>query len=171
MIMQQDEFFSLLDRTTEETLAQARSYSAETLSNAPESCWSPLQVFEHICLTEAMVSGLLQRPTEEQHEHDEVHGASKLRHLIVGKREIKRTAPDRLQPRGEIGSLAAFEARFTAQRDALKEAIRSGALKVDRRLFPHPALGNMTVSDWLYFLVHHTERHVEQLKETTAMPA
>ncbi|TCJ13975.1 DinB family protein [Flaviaesturariibacter flavus] len=167
--MQQDEFFSLLDRTSAETLAQARSFSTEALNTAPEGCWTPLQVLEHICLTEALITSLLQRPSEEQHDNPEVYGASKLRHLIVGKRDIKRTAPDRLQPGGELLSLAGFEERFTRQRETLKAAISGGALPIDRRLFPHPALGNMTVSDWLYFLVNHTERHVEQLKEIASI--
>jgi hypothetical protein len=163
--MQHADFIALLDRNTEETLSQARSYTDEALNVAPAGCWTPLQVFEHICLTEALVIGLLQRPSEEVHDTGEVHGSSKLRHLIVNKRATKLQAPERLHPKGALANEAAFETTFTAQRNALKEALADGRIITDNRMYPHPSLGKMTVSDWLFFLVHHTERHVEQLKE------
>jgi hypothetical protein len=166
--MQLPDFFRMLDRSTEETLSQARSYTEEQLNRSSPGCWTPLEVLEHICLTEALVFGLLQRHSDEMHDSEEVHGSSKLQHLIVNKRALKLQAPERLHPRGAFTSEADFEAKFTAQRNALKAALTDGSIIVNNRLYTHPALGKVTVTDWLYFLVHHTERHVEQMKEVAA---
>ena len=38
-------------------------------------------------------------------------------------------------------------------------------LVIDNRVHKHPSLGEMTVSDWLWFMIRHTERHLEQVKE------
>ncbi|RYY90933.1 MAG: DinB family protein [Chitinophagaceae bacterium] len=155
----------LLDRTEEEAIAVARRFPDDALQHTTEGKWSPLQALEHIFLTEQLVIGLVQRPSELQHDAETVHGDSKIHHLVVNKREFKREAPERLQPAGRFSDLASFETAFHAQRQALREALQHSTIVCDKRMFPHPALGNMTVADWLYFLAHHTQRHLEQLKE------
>ncbi|RYY41416.1 MAG: DinB family protein [Chitinophagaceae bacterium] len=156
---------SLLNRTEESLLLTARQFNEASITQSSEGKWSPLQVLEHIFLTEALVIGLVQRPSELQHEGDTLHGDGKLFHLIVNKREFKRDAPERLHPTGRFRDLESFEAAFRAQRAQLSAALQSGSIVCDGRMFPHPALGNMPVADWLYFLAHHTQRHVEQMKE------
>lgn len=158
-------YLDLLGRTEEETLAVAARFGDAELQQPPASGWSALQVLEHCCLTEALVMGLLQRPSAEHHDGDTVHGADKLHHLVVNKRAIRIQAPERLHPKGALADCAAFETRFRAQRQALRDALEGGTLAADNRLYPHPVLGNLTAVDWLYFLVYHTQRHVEQLKE------
>src|SRR5687768_14233734 len=95
-------FFELLDRNTAETLTLARSYTDEQLNTAAEGCWTPLQVLEHIFLTEALVVNVIQRPSDLVHDSEEVHGSSKLRHLIVNKRAMKLQAPERIHPKGAL---------------------------------------------------------------------
>ena len=163
--MDQSAYLDLLSRTEQETLAIVARMDEEALRQHAEGQWSPLQVLEHCCLTEALVQGLLQRPSAEQHETDTVHGSDKLYHLMVNKRNIKIQAPERLHPKGAFAGRADFEERFRTQRASLRDALEGGTLPLDNRLYPHPVLGNMTASDWLYFLVHHTQRHLEELKE------
>ncbi|GAB4093739.1 DinB family protein [Flaviaesturariibacter terrae] len=163
--MELSAYFDLLARSEKEALAVAGRFSPEALQQRAGEGWSPLQVLEHCCLTEALVIGLLGRPTTEQHEGETVHGSDKIYHLVVNKRAIRIKAPDRLVPTGAFADSAAFEERFLGQRQALRDALSGGTLTIDNRLYPHPVLGNMTASDWLYFLVHHTQRHVEELKE------
>lgn len=74
-------------------------------------------------------------------------------------------APEALLPKGEVTDVDAFKKRFQEQRKELKEDIENGKLIIDNRTRKHPRLGEMTVSDWLYFLISHTERHVEQIGE------
>ncbi|RYY66621.1 MAG: DinB family protein [Chitinophagaceae bacterium] len=163
--MDQSAYLALLDRTEQETVSVAARFDDAALQQRADGKWSPLEVLEHCCLTEALVAGLLQRPSAEHHDGETVHGSDKLYHLMVNKRAFKIAAPERLHPKGAFAGRAAFEERFRSQRAALREAIEGGILPLDNRLFPHPVLGNMTVTDWLYFLVHHTQRHLEDLKE------
>jgi hypothetical protein len=162
------DYFAQLDQSTQDTIAAARQFSSTTINGKTGGCWSPLQVLEHCWLTEKMVIAFLHRPSAEMHDQETVHGNSKLHHLVVNKRDIKLQAPDRLQPTGAITSCADFESKFASLRQGLHDSLEGGTLIVDNRVYPHPVLGILTVTDWLYFLIHHTQRHIEQLHERVA---
>lgn len=163
--MEITEYINRLDKNTEAAIALAKSCTPEQLNKKPEKGWSIAEVLEHICMTELSVCKRIGKPSEKTSEASTIYGNEKIEKILVGYRDRKVTAPDFLEPQGAITTVEEFEAVFTAQRNRLKEDLTSGKLIVDNKVHLHPRLGEMTMSDWLNFLIHHTQRHLEQVKD------
>ncbi len=163
--MDQVKFFDLLDRSTVDTLQLAHSLTPAQLTYARPGRWSAMQILEHICMAESSIGKILVRPADKVSEHDELMGIDKIHKLVVDERHKTVVAPERMIPTGQIATVADFETAFVAQRNALKADIASGVKIIDNRVFLHPALGEMTISDWMYFSLSHTERHLVQIQE------
>jgi hypothetical protein len=158
-------YFSLLDQNTGVALALVRSIDEKKLRMAPEGKWSPLEIMEHIVIVEKAIHNRLSQPSDLLHEKEEVHGPEKIEHLMVTLRDRKVVASDASHPKGNVQSVSQFEELFQHQRNALKDDLSTGTLIVDNRMYPHIRLGDVTVADWLNFLVFHTQRHLEQIKD------
>lgn len=85
--------------------------------------------------------------------------------MVVGFRTNRLVSPEILRPKGNIADVATFEKMFVEQRELIKQDLRSGKIIVDHRVHKHPFLGDFTISDWLNFLIYHTQRHLEQIKD------
>ena len=165
-----------LDSNTEQILADPalkgdmasarKSAIPEQPAFEPGDKWTVIEVLEHICKTERALISVLLRPSDNMAESEELYGQAELKKIIVDSRtQHKITAPEMLHPTGEISSFEQFEQVFSAQRNLLKQHLLSGEIAISNRTRKHPALGDMTVADWLHFLVLHTQRHMEQIKE------
>lgn len=161
-------YFQSLDDNTNDTLQLAKGCPPALLTDNINNKWSVLQILEHICMTEKLICVLVTKPSDKTSESNELIGNDKLQKLVVEKREQKVTAPESLYPKGEIKDLKGFEKIFLEQRNLLKQDIQTGKLTIDNRIHKHPMLGEMTINDWLNFLIHHTQRHLEQIKDILA---
>jgi len=166
-------YFAQLDEHTAATVNLARSLPADQLDVKPDGRWSLLEILEHIGLTERMVMTFLGRPSEQYSDKAENLGRDKLHRATVERRlAFKVEAPEWLRPRGQVTDIATFEQVFTSQRQQFRENLANGTIPVDNRVYKHPVLGDLTVSDWLHFLICHTQRHLDQIRdrltETTA---
>lgn len=158
-------FIQTLDKNTSEILAVLDSIPETEIAVKYNDKWGIAEQLEHIYLTEKLVLFIVSRPTNNVSEHAELIGNEKLQRVIVGLRKRKIEAPERLKPKGDITSAAAFREVFLLNRTALKEGLTSGKIVIDRRKQNHPILGEMTMQDWLNFIIHHTQRHIEQIKD------
>lgn len=158
-------YITLLNRNTGELLDLVRNHDESTLHHRSFNSWSILQVLEHILITERYVFQLLFTPTERRAAERELKGGEKLERLLVDMRGRKVKAPDMLEPKGDIADLAAFNSEFLKGRSDLVAALENGEIVVDERMHAHPVLGDMTVSDWLHFLISHARRHMEQVRD------
>lgn len=132
---------------------------------APDGSWSLLQIAEHILLTEEMVMGILGKGSDKFAEKLELFGSEKLNQLLVGLRARKVKAPGLLEPQGSIRTPEEFQAAIMRSRDQLLGHLESGEWMISTETYKHPMLGEMTVSDWLFFILHHAERHQLQMKD------
>ena len=158
-------YITLLNRNTGELLDLVRNRDEATLNHRSFNSWSVLQVLEHLIMTERYVYDLLSRPSDKKAATEELKGSERLNRIMVDMRERKAKAPDMLEPVGEISDLSTFNNTFLAGRKALTDALNNGKIIVDERVHTHPMLGDMTVSDWLHFLLSHARRHMEQIKD------
>ncbi|HEY1038929.1 MAG TPA: DinB family protein [Bacteroidia bacterium] len=158
-------YITLLDQNTINTITVAKACSELQLNTKPDGKWSPLGVLEHICITDKLIYSMLSRPASSVSEQNEIIGNEKLKRLMVGLKDRKVMAPEMLHPKGDIKDPTAFEKVFTEQREQLKQDLESGKIIIDNRIYKHPMMGEMTVSDWLNFMIHHTQRHVIQIGE------
>lgn len=158
-------YIQQLDDNTSAILTVANNCTPEQLNARIGEGWSVLEVLEHIFITDKVIYKKINSPQGGTHTEEEILGNGKLQHILVNKRDTKITAPDTLQPKGVLQDTAGFEQLFTTHRDQLKEEISNGTLTIDNRIYKHPFLGDMTVADWLYFVVYHAQRHLDQVKE------
>jgi uncharacterized damage-inducible protein DinB len=154
-----------LDANTYEALALAKNCTDAQLAFKPEGKWSVLQIFEHICLSDAIMIKLISRPTISISEKSELIGETTLRQNVAQGRAYKLAAPESLTPLGAFSNIAEFESVFVRQLSELKDGLLSGKIVIDNRVYKHPYFGEMTISDWLNFMIHHTTRHLEQIRE------
>lgn len=161
-------YIKILDKSANDTLQLANSCPPSRLTVSVNEKWSVLQILEHIYMTEKLVCGLITKASDKTSETDELLGNDKIKKLVVEKRGQKVSAPESLKPKGDIKDVDGFEKVFLQQRNLLKQEILTGKLTIDNRIHKHPMLGEMTINDWLNFLIHHTQRHLEQIKDILA---
>lgn len=135
--------------------------SAEQGIAKPQNGWSVLEIVEHIFLTEKVITKVIQTEGEPT-DKDELFGNGKMEHLLM-KRDVKIDAPEFVKPRGLFSQVEEALDAFQAQRTYLIQLINNGKITADNRAFKHPFLGDMTVADWLYLLIHHASRHQLQI--------
>ena len=130
--------------------------------------WSVHECMEHIVITEVGVYRLLCKENSETasrvSEHDEMVGKKFIADQQAD-RNIKRVAPDSVKPMGRFSNLEELKGKFQSNRKRICDGIRNNEFVFDNQLFKHPVLGELTKKDWLNFMIHHTERHREQIED------
>ena len=160
--MKRNEYIEALNKNTAHALSIARQipdYHKKSIQGG----WSIIQILEHIYMVDRVCHLIVQKPSDRHSENLENFGNRKLNDILVIKRETKINAPELLQPNGAVQNPEAFEQLFLEQRNLLKQEIKQNIILMDQRIHKHPFLGEMTITDWLYFIIHHTERHLQQI--------
>jgi hypothetical protein len=158
-----------LESNSNSLLALLHTISAEKLNEKPENEWRILEIIEHIYRADRTFIQVISQKAEKHHDTEELRGSEKIERLLVGMRSRKVKAPDFLEPKGKFKSVSEFEEVFLRQRNSLKTYLESGTISDFTALFPHPFLGELTVTDWLYVVLHHTSRHREQIKDRLSL--
>lgn len=166
--MNVDQYFLELDANTAEVLQVLREVKGHETPAPQGQAWRPLQVAEHILLTETLVRNLLTRPSDIIHDSTEIMGQEKMRRILVDLRDRKVKAPASLEPTGQFTSSQMAADAVLHSRTELKADLLEGRIQVSNAVYKHPMLGEMTVRDWLYFVIHHSQRHLLQLRELVA---
>src|SRR3569832_1056610 len=80
----------------------------ELLFKPTPDSWNILECIEHICLVNSNVVRILKvpEPSTVENKSSELYGESKLNHLLVTKRELKRIAPEFVAPKGAYKTAA-----------------------------------------------------------------
>lgn len=134
-------FIQNLDENTHKVLALLETIPEQEITVNYADKWGIAEQLEHIYLTEKLVLFIVSRPTDRVSEQAELVGNEKLERVIVGLRAKKIEAPERLKPKGEITTVAAFKQVFLQNRAVLKEGLGSGKIAIDGRKQNHPVLG------------------------------
>lgn len=166
-IMELQSYLEILDSNTSETLEILSCETGLPLHTSRDGSWNLLQVLEHLVLTDRYVYSLLRRPSWYFATVTELFGEHKLRKILVEKNELLK-APPALEPSPVPTPLENLITEFIRTRMFLKRDLQNGAIIIDRRYYINPFLGEMTVADWLWFIVIHTERHHLQLQKMYA---
>lgn len=133
-----------------------------------EKVWSILECLEHIYLIDKAVLAVLTT-TESKYKTEngqtELFGEEKIRKLLVQGRAFKVPAPDYVQPKGEFTSNALAKQSTDAVIESITQHIATNNIEQETYTFKHPILGPMTKTDWVHFMIAHTERHILQIEE------
>ena len=136
------------------------------------TAWNAFECVEHIHLVNAAIVKLLQTPATQSNENKqtELFGEGKLTHLLVTKRELKLVSPERFTPTGVFKNLKTAQQAVQKNKEDLLHVLNTIDLSKETDTFVHPRLGEMTKTDWIHFLIAHTERHIIQLQEMKQHP-
>lgn len=133
-----------------------------------EKVWSILECLEHIYLIDKAVLAVLTT-TESKYKTEngqtELFGEEKIRKLLVQGRSFKVPAPDYVQPKGEFTSNTLAKQSVDAIIESITHHIATNSIEQETYTFKHPILGPMTKTDWVHFMIAHTERHILQIEE------
>ena len=162
-----DTYISHLDQNTTNLLETVKGYSIEKLTEKRGMEWSVLEILEHIYITDKVIYGIVSKPSDKESKTKEIIGQNKLESMLVDQGGKKVQAPGLLHPKGRFQSLADFNTAFIDLRKVVKNDLITEKIKVDNRVHNHFLLGEMTITDWLNFILFHTERHLRQIKNRT----
>lgn len=161
--MKSNRFFNLLDDNTRTTLQLATQMPNPVFLTPVQEGWSSIEILEHICLTDQLISNLIFGQPDGIAKGKFLIRESKLQYLLV--QDIQRLdAPDFVRPRGTVNSSDQFIHTFSEIRKNLKERLTIPCQLPENRYYHTPLLGNLTVNDWLFFIIFHTERHLNQIR-------
>lgn len=159
-----EKYINDLDLNTEKLIETVKNYTIEGLTAKNNDKWSILEVLEHIYITDKVIYSIVSKPSDKESKTKEIIGADKLESILVGKINKKFQSPDLLLPKGHFQNLVDFNSAFTTLRSSIKKDLITTKIKVDNRIHNHFLLGEMTITDWLNFILFHTERHLNQIE-------
>jgi hypothetical protein len=145
--------------------------SAEELNyKAIPETWSILECVEHICLVNGNVGKLIQAPPPSsppatENKPSELYSEGKLNHLLVNKREMKRVSPKFVEPKGIFKSAEEAKTVIGKETEQLLHVLNTTDIARQTHTIPHHALGEMTKTDWIHFMIAHTQRHLLQIED------
>lgn len=124
--------------------------------------WSIMQVMDHLYLMEKNLTNTMKKVLEDGEEKSV---DDKPIHLTVD-RSRKVDAPSYVVPSDEFITLDEMKDKLYKSRQALQQfESQTNEEKRQKKAFPHPVFGLMTVNQWIPFIGYHEERHLDQMKE------
>jgi hypothetical protein len=144
-----------------------------TLRPAPDR-WSLSEVLEHLSLAEASFTAWIASGIEkakasglgrEAAERAPLPEAVRAR---LADRVNRRTAPERVQPRGELSVEEAWSAVVEVERRLKEVLVAADGLALNEVVVEHPTLGPFNIYQWVELMAAHRRRHVEQVREIVA---
>lgn len=144
-----------------------------TFKPAPDR-WSVAEVAEHITVSEAMLSGLVQKQVMQSpaapEKREQVKGKDQLILQKMVDRSHKAQAPEFLRPTGRFASQADLTKAFEDSRKATMDYVRTTNDDLRDHFFDHPAFGTLDGYQWLLLISSHSARHTAQIEEVKADP-
>jgi DinB family protein len=156
-------------RESEATFVNAASVPEELAAVCPDaSCWSILQITEHLGITERGMFGRFQaaelNTAPPNFDFDE-----KITQ-IGGDRSSKRNAPERVHPTGKFTSEKDALAEFRKARREAIDFIASYSDDLRKKKVIHP-IGEMDGHQLFLLIAAHSERHARQVEEVKSSAA
>jgi uncharacterized damage-inducible protein DinB len=157
-----------VDDSTSNLLQTISDCSEENFNRNPcENCWSQAQVAEHILLLETKVNKALYEADATERNADLKVGLLK---KAMASFERKFTAPEFIQPTDLQKNKQELADALLKQRHILRNIIHTTDL-TETPTYKHPQIGDMTRLEWIYFIITHSDRHVQQMKNIDAQLA
>lgn len=166
------ELFAELDR---ELAALHEIYAAvppeRRMARPAPDRWSAAEIIAHLAIVETRIAKIIGRALNAGPVAPETDSSPILptinRDRIVD-RSNKRTAPEATHPI-DVDPDTAWDALLRAREKFKATALRGDGLALGTVTAPHPALGQLTLYEWIAFVGHHGARHGAQIAENKAV--
>lgn len=133
-----------------------------------QTTWSIMDCAEHMLISEQSVTGALKgaaEPVKDRAPNSKVPDISRS-FMDFDKRLRVTGEPDTLK--GGYKSTADFSKAFRQNREIIKDTLRKEPVDWLCKDMEHPVFGFMTRIEWVYYLIYHTERHLQQINRIEA---
>lgn len=174
------ELITYLDATRAELAAAVAAVPDLQRERRPEpDRWSVAEVLEHLAIVEGGIAKLLGRQIDAARVAGlgpETQSSSVVTTLPLDRlrdRSAPIAAPERVVPKGELSSAAAWQLLDDRRRALLATLQAADGLALGEvPMPPHQALGPLDAYQWVVFLGAHEARHADQIRElAAALPA
>ncbi|RLQ96082.1 DinB family protein [Falsibacillus albus] len=147
----------------EELFKSVSGLSDEQLNQKPsDDEWSIMQVLEHLYLMESAVA----KSITAQVEKGKINPAEDKPIHLTPNRLTKVSAPSYVVPSVEPKSLEEMKGKLAASRELLNQAAAAGdPIIMEKKSFPHPVFGDLSLKQWVPFVGYHEKRHIHQIEE------
>jgi hypothetical protein len=156
-----------LNAATTRLLREIGRFSSHSFNTSlPGSEWNAGQIAEHILLTDIFIFRVLQGDVEfaGRLSHEKVEVIKQILQAPVGKMEDEEIAipsdslkdPVTILQKISRGRYDIIQYLNTIEEDSLCAS------------YSHPQVGTLTVTEWIWFIIYHTEQHTDQLKKMEA---
>ncbi|WP_106498590.1 DinB family protein [Lentibacillus sp. Marseille-P4043] len=151
------------DQARETILTEVNGISDENLNKKPdEKSWSIKQVLEHLFLME----GAIVKTIADQLENGEDVDTDQKPIEATVDRSKKVEAPDFADPSADYATLDEMKLKLEASHQGLIQLVEKADVdKLERKAFPHPVFGQMSLKQWIPFIGWHEKRHILQIQE------
>lgn len=163
------EVYENLEKTREKLIATIDALPPESETWRENGAgWTIREIVEHLSLVEAgiikIVQKLLGKASPSAAGEPPFSLPADFGEKLLGIRESKLQAPEFFHPKGEH-SIADSLAKLKEDRTLLAD-LRNEIEKVDASapVFPHPALGNLNLYQWIVMIGLHERRHLAQIE-------
>lgn len=153
-----------LNAATTRLLREMGRFSSHSFNTSlPGSEWNAGQIAEHILLTDIFIFRLLHGDVEfaGRSSNEKVQLIKNMLQAPVGKMDDEEIAipSDRLKDPVTI-----LQKISRGRHDIIQylNSIEEDSLCAG---YSHPQVGTLTVTEWIWFIVYHTEQHADQLKK------
>jgi hypothetical protein len=135
--------------------------------------WSIAEIVEHLTIVEdqllQLIPSLLKKTERSTTAHSEMPPFSiSLQSIVEESRTQKYRTRDKYVPTGtktipeSLGLLRGFEEQLLGLKPRLESVDLTAAT------FPHWTFGQLNLGQWLAFIGHHEERHLQQIQSILA---
>ncbi len=165
----------LLEGNSKSFLANIENVSdAQWIFKPATTSWSVGEISEHITLSEDLLFSIAQKTLQTPADYRKAKSLEGREQEILDKisdRSVKAQAPEVIRPSGKFASKRDLIAAFQSARQKTIDYIKTTTDPLKNHIAIHPAVGELTVYQWIVFIAGHANRHVAQLQEVKASAA
>ena len=163
-----NKFLKDLNSNTDSVIELISKYSIDELAFKNQGECSIAEILEHICISDDRTYSLLKGESENISSIKEIYGDEKLKQIVVDyKGGPKITETEIKELKGTISDFLSFEKVFLEQRNLIYYGLKNGEIPISNKTYKHLYLGDMTVTDWLKYILYHTTRHINDIKDSS----
>lgn len=153
-----------INESTTQLLRAVNRFSSHRFNEVPPgSGWSPGQIAEHILLTDIFISRILQKDLEfAGRKTDEKVSVIK---EIFEDGDQKLNAPEFTIPSDMLKDPVTMQEKISRERHFIIHYLNTIEEDAICSSYSHPAFGTLTITEWSWYIVYHTWRHVHQLEK------
>ena len=169
MIPDIHKLYTDLDNNTRLFLDIFDTIPADKLQQKSEQTnWSIMDCAEHMLISEQAVTQALSGKAEPVEDREPNSKVADISHSFTefDKRLRGTGGPDTLE--GGYNNTADFSRAFRQNREDLKVILEKEPIDWVCKEKEHPIFGFMTRIEWVYYLIYHTERHLQQINRIEA---